>query len=328
MQLAQLSADIRDGHDSVGTIEILRTTRTLALATSLAAGTIWGLMALARRQTRNGTTGGVARSPSGTAADPVVIDDDDGGDVGDGDGVRAHASAATGSNPSLFSPALALTLITAYVPLIIASPLLWNAMREGLAGRGDGDGARGGGTTTFADSGFVHLVVLAMIAHAAMTIAGYRVLRDVLGSGIAGVYPGNRRGGGRRGRGRKLTVTEIADIVRKVPVEEYVSEENIRTGDCSVARMKRMMTNRGAADGVAAKCVERDDLVREIEGIRNFNEECAICAEEYVEGDILRVPLCRHEFHLHCFDKWMYTFSTDSRPATYPTCPLCKATVS
>lgn len=72
-------------------------------------------------------------------------------------------------------------------------------------------------------------------------------------------------------------------IVRKVPVEEFVSEENVRTGDCSVARMKRMMYNRGAAD-VAAKCVERDDLVRELEGIRNFNEECAICAEEYVEG--------------------------------------------
>ena len=71
--------------------------------------------------------------------------------------------------------------------------------------------------------------------------------------------------------------------VRKVPVEEFVSEENVRTGDCSVARMKRMMSNRGAAD-VAAKCVERDDLVRELEGIRNFNEECAICAEEYVEG--------------------------------------------
>lgn len=69
-----------------------------------------------------------------------------------------------------------------------------------------------------------------------------------------------------------------------MPVEEYVSEENIRTGNCSVARMKRMMTNRGAADVVAAICVERDDLVREIEGIRNFNEECAICAEEYVEG--------------------------------------------
>ena len=69
-----------------------------------------------------------------------------------------------------------------------------------------------------------------------------------------------------------------------MPVEEYLSEEDIRTGDCSVGRLKRMMSNRGAADVVEAKCVERDDLVRELEGIRNFNEECAICAEEYVEG--------------------------------------------
>ena len=71
--------------------------------------------------------------------------------------------------------------------------------------------------------------------------------------------------------------------VRKVHVEEYVSEENARTGDCSISRLKRMMSNRGASE-IASKCVERHDLVREIERIRNFNDECAICAEEYVEG--------------------------------------------
>jgi hypothetical protein len=71
--------------------------------------------------------------------------------------------------------------------------------------------------------------------------------------------------------------------VRKVNVEEYVSEENVRTGDCSISRLKRMMSNRGASE-IASKCVERHDLVREFECIRNFNDECAICAEEYVEG--------------------------------------------
>lgn len=45
-------------------------------------------------------------------------------------------------------------------------------------------------------------------------------------------------------------------------------------------------------------------------------------------SDVLRVMhCCRNEYHLHCFDKWIYTFATDSRPATHPTCPLCKATL-
>ena len=68
-----------------------------------------------------------------------------------------------------------------------------------------------------------------------------------------------------------------------MPVEEFVSEDDVKNGDCSIARMKRMLCNRGALEA-AERCLERDELVREIEKTRNFNEECAICAEEYVEG--------------------------------------------
>ncbi len=68
-----------------------------------------------------------------------------------------------------------------------------------------------------------------------------------------------------------------------MPVEEFVSEEDVRNGDCSIARLKRMLCNRGVLEAVE-RCIERADLVREVEKTRNFNEECAICAEEYVEG--------------------------------------------
>jgi hypothetical protein len=73
------------------------------------------------------------------------------------------------------------------------------------------------------------------------------------------------------------------DAVQKVPVEEFVSKEDIRNGDCSISRLKRMLRNRGASEA-AERCLERADLVREVEKNRNFNEECAICAEEYIEG--------------------------------------------
>jgi hypothetical protein len=44
--------------------------------------------------------------------------------------------------------------------------------------------------------------------------------------------------------------------------------------------------------------------------------------------DALRVLPCQHEFHLHCFDRWVYTFATETRADTEPSCPLCKASLT
>lgn len=249
-----------------------------------------------------------ASAPSGSAANPVVIDDD----INDEDDFLVRLGGRIHSLVSSFSPTQLMLVLGFLLPLAMAAPLLLNGVQHSE-----------GVSNFLASTGVLQVTVLAILAHSMMAIAAYRVLRDVIDGEGVGPYPGNRR---QQRLGRKLTVSEIADILRKVPVEEFVSEEDVRTGNCSVARMKRMLLNRGAGD-IAEKCVEKDDLIKEVLKVRKYNEECAICAEEYVEGDVLRVTRCQHEFHLHCFDKWIYTFSTDSRPATYPTCPLCKATV-
>uniref|UniRef100_F7D3M9 RING-type E3 ubiquitin transferase n=1 Tax=Monodelphis domestica TaxID=13616 RepID=F7D3M9_MONDO len=41
---------------------------------------------------------------------------------------------------------------------------------------------------------------------------------------------------------------------------------------------------------------------------------CAICLEEFTDGQELRVISCRHEFHRTCVDPWLYQ---------HQTCPLC-----
>jgi hypothetical protein len=174
-------------------------------------------------------------------------------------------------------------------------------------------------------SGTIAVTVLALAAHACMAMAAYGVLREFL-SGTNHQFPGNRRNN-RMPRVKKYNVGEIANLVRKIPVEEFVSEQEIKNGECSISRMKRILINRGAAEA-AERCLERRDLLNEIGRVRKYNDaECTICSEEYVEGDALRVLPCRHEYHLHCFDRWMYTFATDARANAEPSCPLCKYTL-
>jgi len=42
---------------------------------------------------------------------------------------------------------------------------------------------------------------------------------------------------------------------------------------------------------------------------------CAVCMENYVNGDELRSLPCRHEFHTKCVDEWLKLRNT---------CPLCR----
>jgi len=281
-----------------------------------------------------------AEAPLGSAANPVVVDDDDEhehettnnqnnnntNNVNDNnnnaefwernDGITPLLNWANNSARHILQNLSPMHVILAagfILPLSMIIPIFMD----------------GGASALFngSNNNTLQLSMFAFLAHSLMALGAYRLLRQVLNNpdGV-GVYPGMRRqgGGGGRRRSRRYTVGDIEGMVRKVPVEEFVSEEDLKVGACSISKMKRMLVNRGASDSLH-RCLDRSDLLEEIEKVRKYNEECAICAEQYQEGDALRVLKCQHEFHLHCFDRWVYTFATDSRRGyNKPSCPLCK----
>ena len=242
-------------------------------------------------------------APEGTAANPVDVDAQD-ENTNNNDNRTMTYWESIRTSFQTFSPR-SLMLISAFIlPLSMVIPIFISL----------------GGSGMNSSAGTIAVTILAIAAHACMAMAAYGVLRDFL-AGTANDFPGNRRG--RVPRSRKYTVADIADLVRKIPVEEYVSEQDLRDGECSISRMKRILANRGASEA-ANKCLERDDLVNEILRVRKYENECTICSEDYEDGDALRVLPCQHEYHLHCFDRWMYTFATNSRSSAEPSCPLCK----
>lgn len=49
-------------------------------------------------------------------------------------------------------------------------------------------------------------------------------------------------------------------------------------------------------------------------------QQCHICLEDFVDGDLVRDLNCSHSFHAHCVDVWLMEKSAS--------CPLCRADVA
>jgi len=123
---------------------------------------------------------------------------------------------------------------------------------------------------------------------------------------------------------RDMNAMETISLkVQSMAIEEFVSEEDVRTNS-SVSEIKQMLVLRGKKDK-ADRCLERSELIEELEKCRKYDDTCCICATVYNNGDPLRIwPCCGHQFHVECIDQWAYTFSSRRRNDHTPTCPLCK----
>mmetsp|Transcript_25246 Transcript_25246/g.58118 ORF Transcript_25246/g.58118 Transcript_25246/m.58118 type:complete len:264 (-) Transcript_25246:45-836(-) len=119
--------------------------------------------------------------------------------------------------------------------------------------------------------------------------------------------------------------------VEKLPVELYVSEEELRGWTAAqlkeeLRRLQRQADMRmkfsggsAARDANRLLCsggvMEKKELVAAVIAAHGGNSMCSVCLGSYDSGDRLRVLPCGHRYHVECVDKWLIEQSR--------TCPLC-----
>lgn len=70
-------------------------------------------------------------------------------------------------------------------------------------------------------------------------------------------------------------------------------------------RQKNRLKQQVAPVDVVARLTVKRFSIEKLK--ENEAEECAICLEDYINGEKLRVLPCRHDFHTYCVDAWLTT---------------------
>ncbi|KAJ0683609.1 putative transcription factor C2H2 family [Helianthus annuus] len=85
--------------------------------------------------------------------------------------------------------------------------------------------------------------------------------------------------------------------------------------------LRAIAGQQSANKGINKKLVEglpkfTYDSAKEDKSQKLSSSDCAICLEEYADGDEIRVlPQCGHGYHIECIDKWLGSHSS---------CPSCR----
>jgi hypothetical protein len=155
------------------------------------------------------------------------------------------------------------------------------------------------------------------------------------------------RGGGRQGphRSHAERVAATAKLIQKLPIQVHHTKEELSSK--SISQLKLLLKeetkqeepddkdNTATAAGASSRSkrtpsqfLEKEDLIEALLGgpaasrpHDSSAESCSICCEDYICGDLKRkLPLCGHQFHVECVDRWFLSSSDYSRPVA---CPMC-----
>ena len=122
---------------------------------------------------------------------------------------------------------------------------------------------------------------------------------------------------------------DVRSAVWRLPIETYATRTEVAAWSIPVlcgelreakARAPRSLSGRESTDQPP---LERWELVDAVVAARGGEEglACAVCVEDFVSGDTVRVLRCGHRFHLECCDRWLLGCEHEVQ------CPMCKADV-
>ena len=170
---------------------------------------------------------------------------------------------------------------------------------------------------TFDPAGTV-AVVLGLAVPALLLLVRSVVTRSLL-SHVASAL--SRSFFGARGNLRAGVAAQPIDVLPRLqalPIEHWRPAASL-----SVSELRRRLMQRGGVAEPRA-LLERSELERAYADVTE--RCCAICHEDYEDGDACRLlwPRCRHAYHVECFDRWALSLGAKGR---HPTCPVCQAPI-
>ena len=110
---------------------------------------------------------------------------------------------------------------------------------------------------------------------------------------------------------------DVRPRLKALPVEAWRPASSLAIGTLR----QRLARLGGAAADAPLERAELEKAYTEA-----FEPTCAICQEDYCEGDECRLlwPRCRHGYHRRCFDTWALAQGAKGR---HPACPVCQAPI-
>ncbi|KAF9913914.1 hypothetical protein BX616_009316 [Lobosporangium transversale] len=133
-----------------------------------------------------------------------------------------------------------------------------------------------------------------------------RIYRQPRSSSIAAVSSPTGAAATQEGQSKTLTA---ATLSRSISNGGSISGQSVRS-----QRAVAAATALNASTHSLSNPASTPTPVNGVEGISD--DTCAVCIDEFVEGEEIRMLPCHHEFHCECIDPWLIRKSS--------TCPLCK----
>mmetsp|Transcript_19551 Transcript_19551/g.23449 ORF Transcript_19551/g.23449 Transcript_19551/m.23449 type:complete len:277 (-) Transcript_19551:34-864(-) len=125
-------------------------------------------------------------------------------------------------------------------------------------------------------------------------------------------------------------LTATASEINNLPLEQYYTAEDLSSWKIGALKQKLESEQQRSSSNLSNKSgqfprqppLEKPELIQAVLDAAggSSSDRCAICFEEYLSEEFLRVLPCGHRYHIECIDRWLKSKSIF--------CPLCNQSIT